>query len=75
MKNFEIKGIELDVCDMIEIKNYYEKECTMEFLLENYDLTEEKARKLAYEVRYKMDKYGISEDDAIQELIDSEILQ
>lgn len=75
MKNYKIKGIELDVYDMIQIKNYYEEQCTMEFLLENYDLTEEKAKKLAYEVRCKMDKYGISEDDAIQELIDSEMLQ
>ena len=65
---YEIKGVTLDVRDMIEISDYFAAACTAELLLDDYGdqvTTEEQALKLGYEVRRRMDKYGYCEDDAI----------
>ncbi len=62
---YEIKGITLDVFDLIKIHTYYEAACTAEYLMENYDLTEEKAMKLGAVVRRYMDKFNVTEDEAI----------
>lgn len=64
---YTIKGITLSVSDLIDINRYYEAACTAEYLLENYEqvTSEEQAMELGYEVRRKMDKYGYSEEDAI----------
>lgn len=68
---YTIKGITLSVSDLIDIDRYYEAACTAEYLLENYEqvTTEEQAMELGYEVRRKMDKYGYSEEDAIDEVL------
>lgn len=68
---YTIKGITLSVSDLIDIHRYYEAACTAECLLENCEqvTTEEQAMKLGYEVRRKMDKYGYSEEDAIDEVL------
>ena len=33
---YEIKGITLDVYDLMELHHYYEAACTAEYLMENY---------------------------------------
>jgi hypothetical protein len=64
---YTIKGITLNEFEMYDIKKFYEAHCTAEYIFENYDVTEEKAIKLGYEVRRLMDKYGGDEEDAIYE--------
>ena len=66
---YEIKGITLNEYDMYDIKKYYEAHCTAEYIADNYDVTEEEAVKLGYEVRRLMDKYGSEEEDAIYEVM------
>ena len=64
---YEIKGVTLDVHDMVEISNYFAAACTAEMLLEDYSdevTTEEQALELGYEVRRAMDEYGYDEDEA-----------
>lgn len=68
---YEIKGITLDVWDLVKIHEYYVNACTAEYIIDNYDVTEEEAMKLAVEVREYMDRYGISEEDAIYEVMQS----
>lgn len=71
---YEIKGVTLDEFDMQHIKEYYEAHCTAEYLMENYELTEEKAVELGYEVRRLMFKYGYDEEYAIEEVMKKEEL-
>lgn len=66
---YEIKGTTLDMCEMQQVHENYEIFCTAEYLLENYDLTEEQALRYAAEVRRLMNKYGYNEDEAIDEVI------
>lgn len=66
---YEIKGITLDVHDLIDINEYYEIACIAEYLLENYDLTEEKAMELGAKIRRHMSKNNITEDIAIEEIM------
>lgn len=71
MKNYVLKnGTEIDICEMINIINYYEKECTKEFLLENDYATENNADEMASEVRRIMNKCGFTEENAIFEVIE-----
>ena len=66
---YKIKGITLNEYDMYDIKKYYEAHCVAEYIADNYDVTEEEAVKLGYEVRRLMDKYGSEEEDAIYEVM------
>ena len=66
---YEIKGVTLDEYDMYEIQKYYEAHCTAEYIAENYDVTDEEAVKLGYQVRRLMDKYDSTEEDAIYEVM------
>ena len=66
---YEIKGITLNEYDMYDIKKYYEAHCTAEYIADNYDVTDEEAIKLGYEVRRLMDKYDSTEEDAIYEVM------
>ena len=67
---YEIKGITLDVYDLINIHNYYEAACTAEYLMDNYEITDEyKALRFGYEIRRFMDKYGLDEETAIYEVM------
>lgn len=71
---YEIKGITLNVNDLMELHHYYEAACTAEYLMENYGISkEDKALSLGYEVRRLMDKYGYLEEDAIAEVLESEL--
>ena len=46
---YEIKGVKLDVEDMIRIHNYYEAACTAEYVMYNYGIdSEEEALKIGY---------------------------
>ena len=74
---YTIKGITLSVSDLIDINRYYEAACTAEYLLENYEqvTSEEQAMELGYEVRRKMDKYGYSEEDAIDMVLAEHALE
>ena len=63
---YEIKGITLDVNDLIRVHNYYEAACTAEYLMDNYGITDDsEAMQLGYDVRHEMDKYGYDEETAI----------
>lgn len=64
---YTIKGITLNEYEMYDIKKFYEAHCTAEYIFENYNVTEEEAIELGYEVRRLMDKYGGDEEDAIYE--------
>lgn len=66
---YEIKGITLDVYDLMRIHEYYQVACTAEYILDNYDVTEEEAMKLAADVRRYMDKNNVVEEDAIYEVM------
>lgn len=66
---YEIKGITLDVYDLINIHEYYEAACTAEYLMDNYDLTEEQAMELGARVRRYMNKNNVTEDIAIEEIM------
>lgn len=66
---FEIKGITLDMCDMQRVHEQYEIYCTAEYLMDNYHFEEEKALKVASDVRRLMNKYGYEEDGAIHETL------
>lgn len=66
----EIKGVTLDVTDMIKIKSHYEYECTKEYIEENYpNLDAGTVHKTAVKARELMDEDGYSEDDAIAEIL------
>lgn len=69
---YEIKGVTLDVYDLINIHEYYEAACTAEYLMDNYDLTEEQAMELGARVRRYMDKNNVTEDIAIEEIMSRE---
>lgn len=64
---YTIKGITLNEYEMYDIMKFYEAHCSAEYILENYNVTEEQAIELGYEVRRLMDKYGGDEEDAIYE--------
>lgn len=66
---YVIKGVTLDMCDMAIIKQTYEIYCTTEYLMDNYELNEEQALRYAADVRRLMDKYGYTEDEAIDEIL------
>ena len=70
---YKIKGITLDVHDLMELHHYYEAACTAEYLMENYDISDEStAMHLGYDVRRLMDKYGYDEAEAINEVLRKE---
>ena len=72
---YEIKGITLNVNDLMELHEYYEAACTAEYLMENYGIADEsEAMNLGYEVRRLMDKYGYDEEEAINEVLRKENL-
>lgn len=66
---YEIKGITLDVYDLVNINEYYKTACTAEYLMDNYELTEDEAMELGAKVRRYMDKNNITEDIAIEEIM------
>jgi hypothetical protein len=70
---YEIKGITLDVRDLMDIHQYYEAACTAEYIMENYGITDEReAMQIGYNVRFAMDKYGYDEETAINEVLRKE---
>ncbi len=66
---YKIKGITLDVHDMYNICEYYEAYCTAEYIEDNYDVSEDEAIQLGYEVRRRMKKYGGEEEDVINDVM------
>ena len=66
---YTIKGVKLDKYDMYDIKKYYEAHCTAEYVAENYDVTDEEAIEIGYQVRRLMDKSDSTEEDAIYEIM------
>lgn len=67
--SYEIEGISLDESDLIRITEYYEAHCTANYLLENYDISEDLAVQLGYEIREIMSDYNCSEDMAINHVL------
>ena len=73
---YEIKGITLNVYELIDINHYYEAACTAEYLMDNYDITDEnEAMRLGYEVRRLMFKYDYDELTAIDEVLAKEEIE
>ena len=66
---FEIKGVTLTMSEMNEIHIQYELFSTAEYLMENYNLSQETALKMAVGVRKLMDKYGLDEETAVDEVL------
>lgn len=66
-----IKGITLDVNDLMAVTAYYKRACTAEYIFENYPQIENeaKAMDLAYEVRRLMDKYNYDEFEAVENIL------
>ena len=72
---YEIKGVTLDAYELQILHEYYEAACTAEYLMENYDITDEgEAMNLGYEVRRLMSKYDYNEETAIDEVLRKENL-
>ena len=72
---YEIKGITLNVSDLMELHSYYEAACTAEYLMDNYNISDENdAMRLGYEVRELMDEYGYDEIEAIDAVLRKENL-
>lgn len=68
-KKFNIGGIEIELTldSASQIHQWYEAACTAGYLMEEYDISEDEAMELGYEVREKMNKYDLDELDAIEE--------
>lgn len=66
---YKIKGVTLDVNDLINIHEYYEAACTAEYLMDNYDVDKDKAMSLGASVREYMNKNNVTEDVAIYEVM------
>lgn len=75
MENLKLKiasgqTIELTASDMSQINEYYEAQCTADYIRENHpNWDEEKIQEIAYEARKKMNDYGIDEEEAIEDAI------
>lgn len=69
MKNYKIKGIELNEYDMQLIKEYYEYQNRMDMLLFDYDITEEEAGKLSAKIGKYMRDYDMTEREAMNEIL------
>ena len=65
MKNYKIKGIELNEYEMQCIKNYYLEQSTRDTIIYNYDIDEDEASILAFEIRELMNDIEIPENEAI----------
>lgn len=70
MENYILKdGREITVSEMMCIVEHYEIQCTMEYLRENYEIPEEKLKLIASEVRRYMNKYGYTEIEATEKIL------
>jgi hypothetical protein len=70
---YTVRGITLDVVDLMDIHEYYEAACTAEYIMDHYNVSDEStATHLGYEVRRLMDKYGCNEEDAVVEVLRKE---
>ena len=69
---YKIKNIVLNMDDMRAINKYYEAACTAEYLVKKYNISEEKAIELGYDIRRLMNKYDYDEEDAINEILYNE---
>ena len=75
MENLKFKTragveVELDDIDMHRVHEYYEAQCTADYLRDNHeDWDEDKVQSIAYEVRQQMWDYDYDEDYAIEKAI------
>lgn len=69
---FVYKGVELSMVDMQLISEKYRIFSTMEFVMENYSIidTEEKAYNVARRARELMGKFGYSEEEAVEIILE-----
>ena len=59
--------------EQISTIQYYSKICyTAQLIMDDYPVTEDKAMSLAKEVHKTMNKYGLSEEEAIEEICEGE---
>lgn len=61
---------ELDDTDMQRIHEYFQQQCTADYIRDNFsDLTEEEVQTYALNVRMRMDKYGCGEEEAVGHMV------
>lgn len=66
----EIKGVKLDINDMMKVHQYYEAACTAEYVMENYGIeSADEALKIGYNIRRLMDKFDYTEREALDEFM------
>ena len=71
MENLKFKTragveVELDDIDMSRVHEYYQAQCTADYLRENHeDWDENKVQAIAWETRQQMFKYDYTEEEAI----------
>ena len=69
---FTIKGVTLNEWDMLDVKRYYEAACTANRILDmEYNISDDAALQLGYQVRLLMAERGSSESDAIDEIMNT----
>ena len=72
MKNYVLEnGLEINVYEMMQIKQFYELECTKEWIQDNFDISDEQTEKLAYEVHEKMNDEDITESEALEIIVNT----
>ena len=64
-------GMKIDMYSLQDLFEFYQASCTAEYINENYGIPEQEALKLGYQVREQMDKYGMSEEDVVRDVIRS----
>ena len=63
-----VDGKELTIQDMGEIHHYYQACCVAEYLEDNYVVTTVEAIDIGYDTRRLMEKYDITEEEAIYKM-------
>ena len=62
--------VELNDIEMQRIHEYFQQQCTADYIRENYpDLTEKEVQTYAINVRIRMDKYGCEEEEAVEYIV------
>lgn len=66
-------GEKINITDAMDIHTYYEQFCTAQYIQDTYNLPDKEAMECAAAIRRAMDRYGITEADAIDYLSHKEI--
>lgn len=71
-KTVSFKNQEFNMCELMYLSNCYQVMCTMEYLLDNEMVAEEEQAYIyAVNIRSLMQKYGYTEQEAINKIFSS----